>query len=191
MKKPLEKIRKILRDRRIRTLLTRVVSMISAIIVFVTTYALILPAITLEKQAACGIEEHQHTDECYEEELICDLPESEGHQHTDSCYAVKSVLSCDVPEHVHDEDCYDENGELVCEKYEHSHDGACYQEVKELVCGIEESDGHTHDASCYEKVLTCGKEVHVHSAECYKTEDDTDSQSEDGNESDPAAAGRG
>ena len=188
MKKLLEKIRKILRDRRIRTLLTRVVSMISAIIVFVTTYALILPAITLEKQAACGIEEHQHTDECYEEELICDLPESEGHQHTDSCYAVKSVLSCDVPEHVHDEDCYDENGELVCEKYEHSHDGACYQEVKELVCGIEESDGHTHDASCYEKVLTCGKEVHVHSAECYKTEDDTDSQSEDGNESDPAAA---
>ena len=188
MKKLLEKIRKILRDRRIRTLLTHVVSMISAITVFVTTYALILPAITLEKQAACGIEEHQHTDECYEEELICDLPESEGHQHTDSCYAVKSVLSCDVPEHVHDEDCYDENGELVCKKYEHSHDGACYQEVKELVCGIEESDGHTHDASCYEKVLTCGKEVHVHSAECYKTEDDTDSQSEDGNESDPAAA---
>ena len=62
----LRKIRQILKDRRTRRLFTRVVSSIAAIVVFVTTYALILPAITLEKTAVCGIEEHQHSDSCYE-----------------------------------------------------------------------------------------------------------------------------
>jgi hypothetical protein len=130
MNRLLEKIRIILRDRRVRRMLTRTISVFSAIIVFVTTYALILPAITVEKQAACGIEEHQHTEDCYEKVLICDLPESEGHQHTDGCYSVKSVLSCDVPEHVHDEDCYDENGYNI-----RNNDKTCWINIR---CTIEE-----------------------------------------------------
>ena len=141
MNKLLKKIRTILNDRRIRRTMKLVVSVISVIIVFVSTYALILPAITEEKNAACGIEEHQHTDNCYREELICNLPESEGHWHTDSCYTVKSVLSCDAPVHEHNENCYDENGELICRLEEHVHDGSCYQEVKELTCTIENTTG--------------------------------------------------
>ena len=74
MNKLLKKIRKSLYNRRFRRTMTCRVSVISAFIVFVTTYALILPAITEAKIAACGIEEHQHTDECSPEELICDLP---------------------------------------------------------------------------------------------------------------------
>ena len=170
MDKLLKKIRKTVSDHRIRRALARVVAVISAIIVFITAYALVLPAITEEKNAACGIEEHQHTEDCYSEELICGLPETEGHRHTDSCYTVRSVLSCDAPEHEHDENCYDENGELICTEEEHVHDDSCYQEVKELCCGIEESEGHTHDASCYEKKLVCGKEVHIHSVDCYETD---------------------
>lgn len=168
MNKLLKKIRKSLYNRRFRRTMTCLVSVISAFIVFVTTYALILPAITEAKIAACGIEEHQHTDECSPEELICDLPESQGHKHTESCYTVKSVLSCDTPKHEHDENCYDENGELICTVDEHLHGDSCYQEVKELTCNLEESEGHRHGASCYEKKLTCGKEVHVHSTECYE-----------------------
>lgn len=170
MNKLLKKIRKIVSDHRIRRALASVIAVISAIIVFITTYALVLPAITEEKNAACGIEEHQHTEDCYSEEIICGLPETEGHRHTDSCYTVRSVLSCDVPEHEHDENCYDENGELICTEEEHVHDDSCYQEVKELCCRIEESEGHTHDASCYEKKLVCGKEVHIHSVDCYETD---------------------
>lgn len=70
MKALLEKIRKILRDRKVRRMLTRLVGSTSAVVVFITTYALILPAITLEKEAMCGIEAHQHNDSCYSEELI-------------------------------------------------------------------------------------------------------------------------
>ena len=188
MKKLLEKIRKILRNRRVRGTLMRTISVFSAIIVFVTTYALILPAITLEKQAACGVEEHQHTKDCYEQVLICDLPESEGHQHTDDCYSVKSVLSCDTPEHVHDENCYDEDGNLTCGAAGHVHGDSCYREVKELSCGIEESAGHIHGASCYKNVLSCDKEVHIHSADCYEKDENTGSQAESVEDREPAAS---
>ena len=41
----------------------RVVTVLAGVVVFCTTYALILPAITLEKQ--CDIPEHTHTDACY------------------------------------------------------------------------------------------------------------------------------
>ena len=51
----------------------RLVSISSCIVVFVTTYALLLPAITMGKMADCGLEEHQHSDECYREYLICGL----------------------------------------------------------------------------------------------------------------------
>ena len=94
MKALLEKIRKLLKDRRFRRFWTRVVSSVAALVVFVTTYALVLPAITMEKTAACGIEEHQHDDSCYEEILICGQEESEGHVHDESCYEIVSELVC-------------------------------------------------------------------------------------------------
>lgn len=47
-------------------------------------YALTLPAITLEGKTICGMEEHTHTEECYQDdELVCD---KEEHQHTEDCY---------------------------------------------------------------------------------------------------------
>ena len=50
----------------------KVVSGLCAITVFVTTYALILPAITAESQTFCGYqEEHTHGDACYERVLTC------------------------------------------------------------------------------------------------------------------------
>ena len=170
MRKLLAKIRKILRDRRTRRFLTRFVSGIAAIVVFVTTYALVLPAITMEKEANCGIEAHQHDDSCYTGELICDIPESGGHHHDESCYSITSTLICGMDEHEHSVEtgCYDEDGNLICEKKEHRHNDECYEETRELTCQIQESEGHQHTDECYEKVLTCGKEAHVHSTACYE-----------------------
>ena len=152
-------------------MLTRIISVTAAVVVFVTTYALVLPAITMETEAQCGIEAHQHSDECYTDELVCEIPESPGHVHTDACYEVSQVLVCETPEHEHsvENGCYDEDGNLICELADHHHavEDGCYKEVKELVCDIPESEGHTHDSSCYKKVLTCGKEVHTHSTACY------------------------
>lgn len=48
----------------------KVVTALAGIVVFCTTYALILPAITMTTPLQCGIEEHTHTDECYITELV-------------------------------------------------------------------------------------------------------------------------
>ena len=99
MRTLLAKIRKILKDRRTRQLLTRTVSVTAAIVVFVTTYALVLPAITMETEADCGVEAHQHDSSCYEDYLICGEEDSSGHQHTDSCY--EQALICGKESHTH------------------------------------------------------------------------------------------
>ena len=168
MKKLIAKIRAILRNRRVRKIWTRTVSSTACLVVFVTTYALILPAITMESEASCGIEAHQHDESCYEERLLCNIPESDGHAHTDDCYTTIQKLICDRSEHLHTSDCYDEEGNLICSQEEHQHGKECYVETRELICGLEESEGHHHDSSCYEKVLTCKKEVHTHSPACYR-----------------------
>lgn len=189
MKDLLTRIKRILRDRRIRKHLTRLVSLVAAVVVFMTTYALVLPAITMEGQAKCGMEAHQHDDSCYEEILICDIPESDGHHHDDSCYKVSQELVCNQEEHQHSDACYDEEGNLICELPEHTHGKDCYEEKRELVCEIPESEGHHHDASCYKKVLTCGKEAHTHSEACYQDNGEIAEQdAASGNAANPAAS---
>ena len=44
----------------------RIFAGLACVVVFCTVYALILPAITLEKKE-CQLKEHTHTDACYEE----------------------------------------------------------------------------------------------------------------------------
>ena len=84
--------------------LYKVVTCLASVVVFCTTYALILPAITLESKA-CTIPEHVHTDACY------------THVTTET----EKVLTCGIdPEaaHLHTADLYDENGDLICTKEE-------------------------------------------------------------------------
>ena len=99
----------------------RIVRVLSCIVVFCTTYALILPAITQEAQAYCGSEEHQHTEECY-----------------------RDIESCPKEEHRHAEDCYDADGNLICQQEEHTHSEECTWEL--LDCTREE---HTHTLQCF------------------------------------------
>lgn len=153
----------------------KAVSILACIVVFCTVYALILPALTAEGTPHCGIEEHTHTDECYENRLICGKEEGEGaHTHTDECYTQEQTLICGLEEgegaHTHTEECYDEEGNLICgleENEGHQHTEECYQTENILTCDQEESEGHQHTAECYEQVLACGKEEHAHSLACY------------------------
>ncbi len=84
----------------------RILICLACIVVFVTTYVLILPAITMEGSTYCGYEEHIHSIEagCYEDQLVCELEEDEEHTHTDACF--EQVLICTKPEHVHEIMCY-------------------------------------------------------------------------------------
>ena len=60
-------------------------TVMACIVVFCTTYALILPALTMTGETYCGHEEHTHTDACYDGDvLICEVEE---HTHSMSCYS--------------------------------------------------------------------------------------------------------
>ena len=85
------------KDRRFRTAVTALAGMV----VFVTTYMLIYPALALEKETYCGIPVHEHTQDCYSLELYCDLEETDGHTHDKDCYEEKDILVCEEKEHTH------------------------------------------------------------------------------------------
>lgn len=146
-------------------------------VVFVTAYALILPAITLDTapDAYCGQEEHIHTDECYEipgvpEHIVIDCPvQQELHIHTAACYGEDGALLCteDSPQfiHHHDSFCFDSSGELLCTLPEVSEEDAPNGMV------------HQHTADCLTIVpavapegLLCTKPEHIHTADCLDPE---------------------
>lgn len=172
----------------------RVVTVLAGVVVFCTTYALILPAITLEKQ--CDIPEHTHTDACYAQVTsvekrapVCSAETLEIHRHTADCYDADGNPTCgyaDFVVHSHDSRCYDETGNLWCPlpeieahrhtadcyalPEEHTHAEGCYTSVRgDLVCGE-----HVHTDACYTEtaVLACGleeSEEHRHDENCYET----------------------
>ena len=79
-----EYIKKLLKDKARLKKWERITLALSCVVVFCVVYALTLPAITLEGKTICGMEEHTHTEECYQDDkLICD---KEEHQHTEDCY---------------------------------------------------------------------------------------------------------
>ncbi len=85
----------------------RMIALLLVLSLFVTSgvsWALHGVGLTLANEAECGIEEHVHTDECYEEQLVCGLEDDTEHVHTDECREMKLV--CELPEHVHNAACY-------------------------------------------------------------------------------------
>lgn len=152
----------------------RIVSVLACIVVFCTTYALILPALTLEKDAECGLEEHTHTEACYirddssaPEVLVCNAETLGLHVHTDACIGIDGEYICgysDFVIHSHNEYCYDESGMLVCtlpEIFPHIHNDSCYPITEdtgaELNGGLDgvfdnsiaNVSGHIHTDECY------------------------------------------
>lgn len=112
-KQSLEQIDKYTKKHKHHRTWLKIVTALALGVVFCTAYALILPAITMQGTTYCGIEEHTHTPECYENKLICGFdnteeqssePETAPHFHTESCY--EKNLICAEPEHIHSLICY-------------------------------------------------------------------------------------
>ncbi|WP_289219604.1 DUF7604 domain-containing protein [Faecalibaculum rodentium] len=143
--------------KRHRHIRKKLVGALAAVVVFCTTYALILPAVTLSSETHCGKEEHTHIEECYRSgEYLCGQEESdstEGHVHDESCYQEMQTLICGQEEselHVHDETCYLTEQVLICDKNE-----------------SEGTEGHIHTDDCKKSSEPmCGKEEHTHSRQC-------------------------
>ncbi len=98
---------------------------LAVVVAVATVIALIAPGVGMTQGSlVCGIEEHTHTDACYElvltcneleaEELEAELdaealegeePEAKKHEHTDACY--ERVLVCEKTVHEHSDGCYE------------------------------------------------------------------------------------
>ena len=155
----------------------KIMAVLACGVVFCTTYALILPAITMEQN----------------KKPVCTEEQVSGHVHTSECQNEEKELICgyaDYVIHTHDENCKDENGHIICglkEVKEHRHTESCYeskavqmpdgeqeQEVqteKVLVCKEPEEIYHEHASSCYDEDgnRICGQIQllrHEHTKEC-------------------------
>ena len=177
----LERTQNQLKKQRRKRLWKRVVSVLGSVVVFCTTYALILPAITMSDKAYCGIEEHVHEEACYNKKLICGYDEDESvaaHKHTESCYESKKNLICTLEEnstHIHDESCTSVEKQLSCGQEEiegHVHTDQCMKTETIFICGLEGDESHVHDEGCTQEQVTiiCGleeSEGHIHLDSCY------------------------
>jgi len=174
----------------------KIVRFMACIVVFCTTYALILPAITMEKPTICGQEAHTHEVGCYvqaeaaQEQVTLTCPVL-SHSHQAQCSDPEGNLICmwdAVILHQHTDLCYDEAGALICTLEEkkahthgddcftvtepHTHGPDCYTVIRgEQTCQLEETQGHTHGAACSEKKLICTLSTepsHTHVEACWE-----------------------
>ena len=189
----LHQLSAIAKQRKKRTLWRNLVVCFAALVVFCTTYALILPAITMEQEGySCGLQEHTHTPDCYrltcgkqeayththtkpdcydaDGNLTCTLKEQTLHRHTQDCYSQPQPICGQepCPAHQHSESCYTD-GVLTCTQPEtpgHTHTQDCCpaEFTPELICGQQELPEHRHTAACY--TLTCQQQEHTHTESC-------------------------
>ena len=177
--------------RRRKKLWRSVVTFMAAVVVFCTTYALILPAITLDNQTVCGLEEHTHTEACYQRaaQLVCT---DEAHSHSAGCYDENGDLTCgcaDFLVHTHNAFCYGEDGKLICTLpviEAHTHSDSCYEEIAVESTETEAADETTEATETpeateatgeqiVEMIRICGKEeivLHSHTDSCYAQSQD-------------------
>lgn len=158
----------VLENKRRRQKWKRLAGVLGCLVMIGTTYVLMRPAETLERELICGMEEHKHSVEqgCYRQVAaeaalpICGWEEGEtGHVHSDECYSEESVLTCTEPE-----------------SETHRHEDSCYTTQHIQTCGLMEMKNHTHTEDCYlpadedtetEWELICELLEHTHNEECY------------------------
>ena len=96
--------RKARRKRKMQAILkNRTTALLMSLVVFVMTFAPVLPTIA-EKITVCGMTEHVHTDECYEEQ-VSEVMDDEGRVIE---VISEYVLVCGIEEHTHSDECYEE-----------------------------------------------------------------------------------
>lgn len=164
----------------------RIITVLACVVVFGTTYALILPAITMDAKKT----------------MVCTEETASGHIHSEECKAQDGeTLTCgyaDYVIHTHDENCYDSDGNLICgldEVKEHRHTAECYKEIlpqtegenqeveKELICSEPEVIYHEHNENCFDEngTLICKEQQvlkHQHTDQCFVTENEDTKESQ-------------
>lgn len=188
-----EMIERILERYRRSRIWRRVVNTLACFVVFCTTYALILPAITMETVANCDMEEHKHGQECYVQTVTVSACTASAHVHTIECE--NSCGKADFLIHSHAGHCFGADGSLICtlpEIPEHKHSESCYEMVEVPAAETEPVETvpqetvpqetvpvvevHSHCDACYENqqgALVCQtpeETIHTHEAACSDAE---------------------
>ncbi len=145
------KLKSLLLQHERRSVWFKVLLTVACLVVCVTSYSLILPALTMNGAYVCGLEAHTHGVACYalneqgETVLICQRTE---HQHDEHCLVVEAepekYICGHAYEHMHDEGCYCD-GALVCTLTEHTHSDACLNPAQ-LVEPIAQAEGEAPES---------------------------------------------
>ena len=67
-----------IRQSKTKSRIVKIVTVLSVLVALITTYILILPGITMEYGMVCGLEEHQHSEACYTQGIVCGQKEREA-----------------------------------------------------------------------------------------------------------------
>lgn len=174
--------------RRKRKRWQKLVLFLSCLVVFSTTYALILPAITMTEPPLCGLEEHQHDSSCYEVVLNCPFAETASTVRTDEPEATSATFESE-PQSTSAETADTEN-EVFTEATSAASDSEPQSAPTETSVTESETSAeaisaasseqpsetqaatpHHHTEGCYQKNLICTLPVHQHSDACYQATD--------------------
>ena len=104
---------------------------LAAMTVLSVNWTLRQRGLSMTREYICGLAEHQHTEDCYTQELICTQEEGDEHQHMEDCYA--QTLTCGLPEHVHTAECLAEEPD--------AHSGGDTPAVQTAETNMSEVDG--------------------------------------------------
>lgn len=174
----------------------KMVGALACVVVFCTVNVLTLPALTMEGDVYCGLEEHEHTDTCYKnlkKEQVCNVT-NVAHTHSDICWDENGELVCTLSEasvHQHTNVCYEivnvYNAETEDSESEAIDDPTTSEETeipvvtsteKKLICENPELEEHVHNDECFkmtevisDESVNCTKSEHTHTKACYSNSD--------------------
>ncbi len=177
----------------------KVAKALAVVVVFWTTYMLILPAITMENDAYCRLDEHIHEDSCYviESTLICGYESFSGEELTSNEEEITEETTTEestAKEEFTEETSADETTteeefvsvEAIAEEETSTQEILVEQSATEETITeettVEETSAeettseqtvvHIHTSDCYveNKTLICTVEEHTHEDSCFVEE---------------------
>ena len=165
-----------------------ILTVLSMVVALVTVWSLRMTGVTIANSATCGIEEHQHTEECVPETvLICGdaLPEETAPVteptagETEATQATTPTEATSSTEATEETDAAETTESTEVTDPTEATQGATDPVVSEPAESeptateppetepVATEPPHVHTDDCYKTVYSCGLEEHIHKIDCY------------------------
>lgn len=123
----MQKIARFIKEHKMKKQWQMAATVMAAVVVFSTTYALILPAITLTKDnvyTSSDCQTASNSQKVHVGQMNSGSDKAAADVQTPS-NATQEIYYCGFEAHTHDKDCYNDEGHLVCEETVHVHTDEC------------------------------------------------------------------